>query len=206
MLAVDARRSKRISLGLKQALGDPWTDVAKKFGVGSQVEGPVTRLTKFGAFVELAEGVEGLVHVSEIVADRRMNHPQDVLHVGEVVKAQVMAVDPEKRQIKLSMKQLVPTGLGEYLEEHKVGDTVSGRVVEQAAGSVVVELGEGIRATCAVEAVAAEESAGAAAGWTCRADVDAERAMEGCGGVGEEEGGAGGGGTGAELRDCGAGC
>jgi small subunit ribosomal protein S1 len=152
---------KRISLGLKQALGDPWTDVAKKFAVGSQVEGPVTRLTKFGAFVELAEGVEGLVHVSEIVADRRINHPQDVLRVGEVVKAQVVAVDPEKRQIKLSMKQLVPTGLGEYLEEHKVGDTVSGRVVEQGGESVVVELGEGIRATCLVEKSAAvEESAG----------------------------------------------
>jgi len=152
---------KRISLGLKQALGDPWSDVAKKFGVGSQVEGPVTRLTKFGAFVELAEGVEGLVHVSEIVADRRINHPQDVLHVGERVKAQVVAVDPEKRQIKLSMKQLVPTGLGEYLEEHRAGDTVSGRVVEQGLESVVVELGEGIRASCPVEAsAAAEESAG----------------------------------------------
>jgi small subunit ribosomal protein S1 len=152
---------KRISLGLKQALGDPWSDVAKKFGIGSQVEGPVTRLTKFGAFVELAEGVEGLVHVSEIVADRRINHPQDVLHVGERVKAQVVAVDPEKRQIKLSMKQLVPTGLGEYLEEHRAGDTVSGRVVEQGLESVVVELGEGIRASCPVEAsAAAEESAG----------------------------------------------
>ena len=152
---------KRISLGLKQALGDPWSDVAKKFGVGSQVEGPVTRLTKFGAFVELAEGVEGLVHVSEIVADRRINHPQDVLHVGERVRAQVVAVDPEKRQIKLSMKQLVPTGLGEYLEEHRAGDTVSGRVVEQGLESVVVELGEGIRASCPVEAsAAAEESAG----------------------------------------------
>jgi len=163
VLAVDTA-SKRISLGLKQALGDPWVDVSKKFGVGSQVEGPVTRLTKFGAFVELAEGVEGLVHVSEIVADRRINHPQDVLHVGERVKAQVVAVDGEKRQIKLSMKQLVPTGLGEYLEEHKVGDTVSGRVVEQAAGSVVVELGEGIRATCPVEAAAVEESGGSGGG------------------------------------------
>ena len=163
VLAVDTA-SKRISLGLKQALGDPWTDVAKKFLVGSQVEGPVTRLTKFGAFVELAEGVEGLVHVSEIVADRRINHPQDVLHVGERVKAQVVAVDPEKRQIKLSMKQLVPTGLGEYLVEHKAGDTVSGRVVEQGQGSVVVELGEGIRATCAVEEKAAEEESAVGGG------------------------------------------
>jgi small subunit ribosomal protein S1 len=163
VLGVDAA-GKRISLGLKQALGDPWTGVAAKFGVGSQVEGPVTRMATFGAFVEVAEGVEGLVHISEIVADRRLNHPSDVLHVGEVVKASVVAVDAEKRQIKLSMKQLIPTGLGEYLEEHKVGDTVSGRVVEQAAGSVVVELGEGIRANCAVEAAAVEESAGSGGG------------------------------------------
>jgi len=163
VLAVDTA-GKRISLGLKQALGDPWTDMAKKFVVGSQVEGPVTRLTKFGAFVELAEGIEGLVHVSEIVADRRINHPQDVLHVGERVKAQVVAVDAEKRQIKLSMKQLVPTGLGEYLEEHKVGDTVSGRVMEQGAGLIVVELGEGIRATCVVEAAAVEQSAASSGG------------------------------------------
>ena len=152
---------KRISLGLKQALGDPWSDVAKRFVVGSAIEGPVTRLTKFGAFVELAEGVEGLVHVSEISAERRINHPQDVLRVGERVKAQVLGVDTEKRQIRLSMKQLVPTGLGEYLEEHQEGDTVSGRVVEQAEGLVVVELGEGIRARCAIAASAAvEESAG----------------------------------------------
>lgn len=163
VLAVDPA-SKRISLGLKQALGDPWNDVAKKFGAGSQVEGLVTRLTKFGAFVELAEGVEGLVHVSEIVADRRIQHPQDVLHVGEVVKAQVVAVDTEKRQIKLSMKQLVPTGMGEYLEEHKVGDKVSGRVVEQGGGSIVVELGEGIRASCPVEAVRVTEENAAGGG------------------------------------------
>jgi len=163
VLAVDAA-GKRISLGLKQALGDPWTDVAKRFGVGSQVEGPVTRMATFGAFVEVAEGVEGLVHISEIVADRRLNHPSDVLHVGERVKAQVMAIDPEKRQIKLSMKQLIPTGLGEYLEEHTVGDTVSGRVVEQAEGSVVVELGEGIRASCVVEAQAVEEDSSGSGG------------------------------------------
>jgi small subunit ribosomal protein S1 len=152
---------KRISLGLKQALGDPWSDVSKKFPVGSAIEGPVTRLTKFGAFVELAEGVEGLVHVSEISAERRINHPQDVLRVGERVKAQVVGLDTEKRQIRLSMKQLVPTGLGEYLEEHGVGDTVSGRVVEQTAGWALIELGEGIRAHCAIAASAAvEESAG----------------------------------------------
>ena len=154
---------KRMSLGLKQTLGDPWADAAEKFAVGSQVEGPVTSFTKFGAFVQLVEGVEGMIHVSEISAEKRVERPQDVLRAGEVVKAKVLDVDKEKRQIKLSMKQLVPTGLGEYLEEHKVGDTVSGRVVEQGEGSVVVELGEGIRASCTVEKAAEEERAGGGA-------------------------------------------
>ncbi len=141
---------RRISLGLKQALGDPWSEVPKKFPVGSAMEGPVTRLMKFGAFVQLAEGVEGLVHVSEITADRHVHHPQDVLRVGEMVKAQVIGMDAQKRQIKLSMKQLVPTSLGEYMEEHKTGDVVSGRVVEHAPETAVIELGEGIRALCPI--------------------------------------------------------
>lgn len=152
---------KRISLGLKQALGDPWTEVPVKFPVGAEVEGPVTRLMNFGAFVQIAEGVEGLVHISEMVADRRLNHPSDVVRVGQVVKAQVVAVDAEKRQVKLSMKQLIPTGLSEYLEERKVGDAVSGRVVEVTGDVATVELGEGIRATCTiVKAAAAEAGAG----------------------------------------------
>jgi small subunit ribosomal protein S1 len=158
---------RRISLGLKQALGDPWTEAPQKFPAGSAIEGAVTRIMKFGAFVQLAEGVEGLVHVSEIVADRHLNHPQDVLHVGQMVKAQVLAVDPEKRQIKLSMKQLVPTSLGEYLEEHNEGDVVSGRVVEQTPELATVELGEGIRAICRLAA-----NAPAAAGGTGGGAVD----------------------------------
>jgi len=141
---------RRLSLGLKQALGDPWTSVPQKFPTGSVIEGPVVRLTKFGAFVQLAEGIEGLVHISEIGAEKRINHPQDVLKVGQIIKAQVLAIDMEKRQIKLSMKQLIPTDLDEYLEEHSVGDVVSGRVIEQTGDNAVVELGEGIRANCAV--------------------------------------------------------
>ena len=155
---------RRISLGLKQALGDPWTEAPQKFPVGSAIEGPVTRIMKFGAFVQLVEGVEGLVHVSEIVADRHLNHPQDVLRVGQIVKAQVLAVDPEKRQIKLSMKQLVPTSLGEYLEEHKDGDLVSGRVVEQTPEWATIELGEGIRATCRTAASAPVAASGTSGG------------------------------------------
>jgi len=139
---------RRISLGLKQALGDPWTEVPLRFPVGSAIEGPVVRLMKFGAFVQLTEGVEGLVHVSEISAEKHINHPQDVLRAGQVVKAQVLAIDREKRQIKLSMKQLVPTSIDEYLDEHKEGDVVSGRLVEQSSGVAKVELGEGVRAIC----------------------------------------------------------
>jgi small subunit ribosomal protein S1 len=155
---------KRISLGLKQALGDPWTEVPLKFPVGAEVEGPVTRLMNFGAFVQIAEGIEGLVHISEIVADRRLNHPSDVLRVGQVVKAQVLDVDAEKRQIKLSMKQLLPTGLSEYLEEHKAGDTVSGRVVDLTGDVATIELGEGIRAVCKITKAAAAEQSSASSG------------------------------------------
>jgi len=142
---------RRIALGLKQTLADPWTEVERTFPVGSQIEGPVTKLMNFGAFVQLAEGIEGLVHISEITADRRLNHPSDALRAGEVVKAQVLAIDMEKRQIKLSMKQLIPTDIDEYIAERKVGDTVSGRVVESSATLTIVELGEGIRAHCRVK-------------------------------------------------------
>jgi small subunit ribosomal protein S1 len=140
----------RLSLGLKQALGDPWAVVPQKFPAGSVIEGPVARLTKFGAFVQLAEGIEGLVHISEISAEKRINHPQDVLKTGQIVRAQVLAIDLQKRQIKLSMKQLIPTDLDEYLEEHSIGDVVSGRLIECTGDNAIVELGEGIRANCAV--------------------------------------------------------
>jgi small subunit ribosomal protein S1 len=139
---------RRISLGLKQTLSDPWTEVQRNFPVGSAIAGPVTKLMNFGAFVQIADGIEGLVHVSEISAEKRINHPQDVLRAGQIVKAQVLAIDTEKRQIKLSMKQLVPTSIDEYIAEHKVGDVVSGRVIEATPSFIQVELGEGIRGTC----------------------------------------------------------
>jgi small subunit ribosomal protein S1 len=139
---------RRISLGLKQTLTDPWTEVSQNFPVGSQIEGPVTKLMAFGAFVQIADGIEGLVHISEITNDKRINHPQDVLRAGQIVKAQILAIDPDKRQIKLSIKQLIPTEIDEYIAEHKVGDTVSGRVIEQSPTLTHVELGDGIRATC----------------------------------------------------------
>ena len=141
---------RRISLGLKQALGDPWKDAAQRYTPGTAVEGPVTSITNFGAFVQLAEGVEGMIHVSEISAEKRINHPRDVLKVGQVVKAQVLALDKEKRQLRLSMKQLVPSSLDEYIAEHKEGDVVTGRVIEASGQQARIELGEGIQATCRV--------------------------------------------------------
>ena len=139
---------RRISLGLKQTLTDPWTEVQQKFPVGSQIQGPVTKIMNFGAFVEIEPGIEGLVHISEITTERRLNHPSDMLRAGQVVKAQVLAIDTEKRQIKLSMKQLIPTDIDEYIAEHKVGDKVSGRVVEQSSTITFVELGDNLRAIC----------------------------------------------------------
>ena len=142
---------RRISLGLKQALGDPWAEVPQKFAVGSVIEGPVTSLTNFGAFVQLAEGVEGMIHIGEISADKRINHPQEVLKVGQQVKAQVLEVDTERRQLRLSIKQLVPSSLEEYIAEHKEGDVVTGRMTEVSGGRARVELGEGVQCMCRMD-------------------------------------------------------
>jgi small subunit ribosomal protein S1 len=168
----------RIALGLKQTLADPWVDMQRKFPVGSQVQGTVTKIMNFGAFVEVAEGVEGLVHISEIVADRRLNHPSDVLRAGQAVKAIVLAVDPEKRQMKLSVKQAVPTSIDEYIAEHKPGDQVSGRVVEISGDSAVIELGEGIRAACRIPDTAnAVKSAPATPAPSAKADLSSLTSM-----------------------------
>jgi small subunit ribosomal protein S1 len=157
ILGIDTEQ-KRIALGLKQALGDPWLEIVKTIHPGAVIEGPVSRITPFGAFVTLTEGVEGLIHISEITAERRLNHPSDVLRVGEVVKAQVLDMDREKRQLKLSIKQLVPSGLDEFIVEHTVGDTVTGRIIDidLASSTARVELGEGIIVPCDLPAVQQE--------------------------------------------------
>jgi small subunit ribosomal protein S1 len=175
---------RRIALGLKQALGDPWVEAPQKFPVGAVVEAPVTSLTKFGAFVQLAEGIEGMIHIGDISAEtskgkgasgaaaprqrstertdvpnmeRRINHPQDVLKVGQVVRAQVLEVDTERRRLRLGMKQLIPTSVDEYIAEHKEGDVVTGRMTEVGSGRARVELGEGIQAVCRLSAETVEK-------------------------------------------------
>jgi len=147
---------RRLSLGLKQALGDPWADAGQRFAVGTAVEGPITSITSFGAFVELAKGIEGMIHVSEISAEKRINHPRDVLRIGQTVKAQVLAIDQEKRQLRLSVKQLAPSSLDEYLAEHQQGDLVTGRIIELSGENARVELGEGIQAAFRISAPAAK--------------------------------------------------
>ncbi|MGO9518776.1 MAG: 30S ribosomal protein S1 [Candidatus Korobacteraceae bacterium] len=149
VLGVNAAE-RRISLGLKQALGDPWAEVGQTFPVGTVIQGPVTSLTKFGAFVQLSEGVEGMIHVSEISSEKRINHPQELLKLGQSVRAQVLALDMERRLIRLSMKQLVPTSLEEYIAEHKEGDIVTGRILETSGEHTRVELGEGIQGACRI--------------------------------------------------------
>ena len=152
---------KRIALGLKQALGDPWEDALKKYPVGTAVEGPVTSLAKFGAFVELGEGIEGMIHIADITGEKRLNHPNEVLKQGQVVKAVVLEADKDRRRFRLGMKQLEPTSIDEYLAEHKMGEVVSGRVVNVSGDRIKVELGEGVTAFAPVPEQRKEAAAGA---------------------------------------------
>jgi small subunit ribosomal protein S1 len=114
--------------------------------------------------VQVAEGIEGMIHVSEISAEKRIERPQDVLRAGQVVKAKVLDVDKEKRQLRLSLKQLVPTGLDEYIAEHKVGEVVTGRLIDASGEQGTVELGEGIHASgrLVLESAAKEQTQSAA--------------------------------------------
>lgn len=154
---------KRIALGLKQALGDPWEEAVKKYPVGAVVEAPVTSLQKFGAFVDLGNGIDGMIHIGDITREKRLNHPNEMLSAGQVVKAQVLEIDSARRRIRLGMKQLEPTTVDEYIAEHKPGEVVSGRTVEVSGNRIKVELGEGVYSWCALPAEGSRE-AGAPAG------------------------------------------
>ena len=166
---------RRISLGLKQALGDPWEQAEKRFPVGSIVEGPVINLTKFGAFIQLDEALEGMIHIGDISAEKKINHPQEVLKPGQAVRAAVLEIDRAKRRIRLGLKQLQPTSIDEYIAEHKQGDLVSGRVADVSRGKVVVELGEGIQAYCNI--APAESTDPGAVAEPARADLSALSTM-----------------------------
>ena len=149
VLGVNAA-DRRISLGLKQALGDPWEDALKKYAVGAVAEGPVTSLTNFGCFIDLGGGIDGMIHISDITREKRLNHPREALSTGQTVRAVVLEVDRERRRIKLGIKQLEPTTADEYIAEHQVGESVTGRIVEAAQGRAKVELGDGVFAECRI--------------------------------------------------------
>jgi small subunit ribosomal protein S1 len=147
ILQVNAEE-RRIGLGYKQVLGDPWDSIAQRFPAGSVVEGPVTNVAQFGAFVELEDGIEGLVHISDITNEKRLDHPRERLAKGQKVRAMVLEIDRERRRLRLGMKQLEPTTLDHYIAAHREGETVSGRLVEVRGDRAKVELGEGVMATC----------------------------------------------------------
>ena len=144
VLGVNAK-DRRIALGLKQVLGDPWADAETRFKPGTVVEGKVRNLQQFGAFLELAEGVDGMVHIGDVAVER-IEHPNKVLKIGDTVRVQVLELDLPKRRLRLGMKQLIPTPLETFLAAHAVGDTLSGRVVKAYPGRVQVD--EGIEAAC----------------------------------------------------------
>lgn len=142
---------KRIALGLKQAMGDPWETLAEKHPVGSTVEGPITSIAPFGVFVDLGDGIEGMIHISDITNEKRLEHPREILSKGQTVRAAVLEIDREKRRLRLGMKQLEPTKADNYIAEHKAGETVTGRVTEVHGDRAKVELGEGVVAVCTVK-------------------------------------------------------
>jgi small subunit ribosomal protein S1 len=135
---------RRIALGLKQALGDPWEEAEKKYTPGTIVEGLIGSITNFGAFVELGNGIDGMIHISDISREKRLNHPREALAVGQRVRAVVLEVDRAKRRIKVGMKQLEPTSVDEYIAGHKAGEVVTGRIAELRDGRARVELGDGV--------------------------------------------------------------
>jgi small subunit ribosomal protein S1 len=166
---------RRISLGLKQALGDPWEDALKKYPVGAVAEGPVTSLTNFGCFVDLGGGVDGMIHISDITREKRLNHPREALTAGQTVRAVVLEVDRERRRIKLGIKQLQPTTADEYIAEHQAGESVTGRIVEVSGSRAKIELGDGVFADCPFRELAANGPEGSEP--TAKADITSLTAM-----------------------------
>lgn len=150
---------RRIGLGYKQALGDPWDAVPQKYPVGAVVEGPVTNLTPFGAFIDLGDGIEGMVHISDITNEKRIDHPREKLQKGQTVKAVVLEIERERRRIRLGIKQLEPTTVDHYISGHQTGETVSGRLLEVRGDRAKVELGEGVIGTCHLNQANDEASA-----------------------------------------------
>ena len=141
---------RRISLGMKQLLENPWEHLGDKYPTGATVEGRVRNLTDFGAFIEIEDGIDGLVHVSNLSWTKRVKHPSEVLKKGEKVRAVVLGVEPENRRLSLGIKQLQPDVWETFFAQHRVGDVVKGKVLRTAQFGAFVEIAEGIEGLCHV--------------------------------------------------------
>ena len=138
------REKEKVSLGLKQALPDPWDSVPEKYSVGSRIKGKVVNVTDYGVFVELEEGVEGLVHISELTWSKKMKHPSKIAHIGETVEVMVLDCDPAKRRISLGMKQIEPNPWTLIEEKYPVGTRVVGRVKTITDFGIFIGFEEGL--------------------------------------------------------------
>jgi len=139
---------RRISLGMKQLEANPWESLVEKYPVGSTVEGRVRNLTDFGAFIEIEDGIDGLVHVSNLSWTKRVKHPSEVLKKGDRVKAIVLAIEPDKRRLSLGVKQLQPDVWETFFQTHRVGDVLHGKVLRVASFGAFVEIADGVEGLC----------------------------------------------------------
>jgi small subunit ribosomal protein S1 len=143
ILSLDLER-ERVSLGMKQLTEDPWASAVEKYPVGSRISGKVVSLTDYGAFVELEEGIEGLIHVSEMSWTRKIRHPSKVVSVGEIVDAVVLDIKPENRRISLGMKQAAPNPWDVISDKYPVGTTIEGKIKNITDFGLFVGIDEGI--------------------------------------------------------------
>ncbi|MCX6585326.1 MAG: 30S ribosomal protein S1 [Acidobacteria bacterium] len=141
-------RDRRISLGIKQLEDDPWTTVAARYAIGSVVEGRVRKLSDFGAFIEIEEGIDGLVHVSDLSWTKHIKHPSELLKKGQIVQAVILQIDAPTRRLSLGMKQLQPDAWESFFQSHQVGDLVKGRVCRASTFGIFVEVAPGVEALC----------------------------------------------------------
>src|SRR5580698_5563993 len=153
ILAVNPN-DRRISLGMKQLLENPWEHLTERYPAGTNVEGRVRNLTDFGAFIEIEDGIDGLVHVSNLSWTKRVKHPSEVLKKGEKVKAVVLGVEPENRRLSLGIKQLQPDVWETFFAQHRVGDVVKGKVLRTAQFGAFIEIAEGVEGLCHVSEAA----------------------------------------------------
>ena len=138
------REREKVSLGLKQALPDPWESVPQRYRVGSRTNGKVVNVTDYGVFVELEEGVEGLVHISELTWSKKTKHPSKIVHIGDTIEVMVLDCDPAKRRISLGMKQVEPNPWALIEEKYPVGTKVVGRVKTVTDFGIFIGFDEGV--------------------------------------------------------------